>query len=383
MGRIPVESSTPTTVKVEGKDILAFGGCNYLGLSHEPLVHVAISEALSRFGVSTTASRETTGNTTIHQALEDELARFVGLEAGILSTEGYTANFMALQALAIDHGVAIIDAQAHRSVLHACRAANMQVFEYEHLNPDSASWLLRQYADAGVVLMTDSVFAADGAVAPLEALLNALPARRATLVVDDCHGFCVLGPGGRGAVPAAGLIGRGRASQIVVTTTLAKGLGCYGGVVMGTKRFVDLVQAKAWVYRSSTPVPPPLVAGARRALGLIQQEPSRIDRLRTNIGRMRAVFERLGLPLPPAGIPIFTFYLDDPAAMQRVHAMLLEKGVLAPLIDYPGGPAPWYFRIVVNAAHSETDIDRLDEALKSALKACGFNTRLAPVPAEL
>lgn len=369
MGRIPIDSCTPTTVTVDGREVLAFGGCNYLGLSHDPRVHAAMSAALATLGVSTTASRETTGNTTTHEALERELAAFVGFEAGILSTEGYTANFMAMQTLAGDHGVAIVDAQSHRSVVHACRAANMQVFEYEHLNAESAAWLVRQHADAGIAIVTDSVFAADGAIAPLEALYRLLPPHRATLVVDDCHGFCVLGPGGRGSVPHLLDSTSLRDPRLVVTTTLAKGLGCYGGVVMGTRAFVDRVQQRAWVYRSSTPLPPPLAAASREALRIVRETPALVERLRANIAAMRGVFGRLGLALPPEGVPIFTFYLDEAERMRAIHDRLWQRGVLAPLIDYPGGPAPWYFRVVVNAAHAPADIARLGRELSDALAA--------------
>jgi 8-amino-7-oxononanoate synthase len=363
MARIPVESCTPTTVTVGGREILAFGGCNYLGLAHHPAVHAALTRALSVYGISTTASRETTGNTLAHEALEADLAAFTGQEAAILSAEGYTANFMAAQGLAPEIGVALIDANSHRSIRNAATAAGMQVFEYEHLNADSAAWLVRQYADCGVAIFTDSVFAADGAIAPLAELLATLPRHRAALVVDDCHGFCVLGPGGRGAVPHLKLDD----PRVVITTTLAKGLGCYGGTVLGRASFVRLVRERAWVYRSSTPVPPPMAEACRAALGVMQRDSSLVTTLRANASRLRACFERLGLPLPPEGIPIFTFYLTPAERMQVAHESMLKDGVLAPLIEYPGGPSPRYFRIVVNAAHTPADMDRLEASLERAL----------------
>src|SRR4051812_18451295 len=160
MARLNVESLTATTITVDGRELLAFGGCNYLGLAHHPAVLGAVREGLQRYGISTTASRETTGNTAAHDALEHELASFLQQEAAILTAEGYTANIAVAQALSENHGVALIDARAHRSLRSAANAAGMQVFEYEHLNADSAGWLVRQYGDQGVAIFTDGVFAA-------------------------------------------------------------------------------------------------------------------------------------------------------------------------------------------------------------------------------
>lgn len=377
MARIPVESATATTCTVNGRELLAFGGCNYLGLANRPEVHAGMAAALARYGISTTASRETTGNTLIHESLEAALAGFTGQEAAILSAEGYTANFMCAQALTDDLRIALIDANAHRSIRNAATAAGMFVFEYEHLNPDSAAWHIRQHAEAGIAIMTDSVFAADGAIAPLRELLGLLPSHRSALVVDDCHGFCVLGPGGRGAVPHLGIDD----PRVCITSTLAKGLGCYGGAVMGRSRFVRTVRERAWVYRSSTPVPPPLAGAALAAVELLSQNPSLVTQLRDNIRRMRSVMQSLSLPVPPEDIPIFTFYLDSDARNQTVHDLLLGDGILAPLIEYPGGPCPRYFRVVINAMHSAADIERLGDRLAKALQASGYPMPSSPVGA--
>jgi len=388
MGRLSIESASPTTVYIDGREILAFGGCNYLGLAHHPRVHAALIDGLSRFGLTTTASRETTGNTLAHEALETELATFAGHEHAILSAEGYTANFMCCQALATPAsatsnsggiGIALVDAMSHRSIRNAASASGMQVMEFEHLNADSAAWLASRFGDQGVCIMTDSVFAADGAVAPLcellAALPRALPPSRAMLLVDDCHGFCVLGRDGRGATDHHGLVelspqgARTHDPRIVVTTTLAKGLGCYGGVVMGKAAFIRGVRERAWVYRSSTPVPPPIAEAARAAIGLLRTDPTLILNLHRNVAMVHESFARMNLPTPPAGVPIMTFALPSVERMRAMYERMYAAGVLAPLIDYPGGPTPLYFRVVVNAAHTPEHIARLIAAMQEALSA--------------
>lgn len=362
MPRLPVESCTSTRVTINGRNLIAFGGCNYLGLADRPSVRQALIEGLDRWGFSTTASRETTGNTLAHESLERELAAFVGQEAAILTAEGYTANFACMQGLARDLGVALIDQRAHRSIRDAAIAAGMQVFEFEHLSARSAEWLVRQHQDAGIAIMTDSVFAADGSIAPLADLLALLPAQRAALVVDDCHGLGVLGPNGQGAVSHAELDD----PRVIITTTLAKGLGCYGGAVMGRASFVKKVRDRAWVYRNSTPVPPAIAEAVRESLRIVSTDPAVVRGLRTNINAVREALEPFGFDLPPANIPIFTFHLPSEKSMEAVHGRLLERGVLVPLIDYPGGPAPRYFRLVVTAAHTSSDIATLQDELSAA-----------------
>lgn len=359
MPRLPIESCTSTRVTINGRELIAFGGCNYLGLADRPSVRQALVDGLSRWGFSTTASRETTGNTLAHESLERELAAFVGQEAAILTAEGYTANFACMQGLARDLGVALIDQRAHRSIRDAAVAAGMQVFEFEHLSARSAEWLVRQHQDAGVAIMTDSVFAADGSIAPLAELLALLPTQRSALVVDDCHGLGVLGPNGEGAVRHAELDD----PRLIITSTLAKGLGCYGGAVLGRSGFVRKVRDRAWVYRNSTPVPPAIAEAVRESLRIVSSDPMVVRGLRTNIGLVREALGSLGLELPPERIPIFTFHLDSEKKMDAIHSRLLERGVLVPLIDYPGGPAPRYFRLVVTAAHTPADIETLHTEL--------------------
>jgi 8-amino-7-oxononanoate synthase len=387
MARLNVESTTATTITVDGRELLAFGGCNYLGLAHHPAVLGAVREGLAKFGISTTASRETTGNTVVHDKLEQDLAAFVRQEAAILLAEGYTANIAVAQALSRRHGVALIDARAHKSLRSAAASAGMQVFEYEHLNAESAAWLIRQYGDQGVVIFTDGVFAADGAVAPVAELLAVLPRQRAVLVVDDCHGFCVLGNRGEGTVSEAGVDD----PRLCLTTTLAKGMGCYGGAVIGRRSLIDNIRENADVYRRSTPVPTPIAMAAKAALGVLQRETELLGNLRRNTAAMQQILTAPGINFESAApheaaaaeggvttltapavaaqhkVPIFTFTLESTEKMERVHKKLFDEGIYAPYIEYPGGPTQRFFRLTACAKHTPEHIQRLGDALTKAL----------------
>lgn len=389
MPRIPVSAATATHVTVQGRKLLAFGGCNYLGLAHHPSVHEAVRTGLAAFGISTTASRETTGDTTVHDALEHELADFLGTQACLVTPEGYTANLALAQALAREHQVALVDEKSHRSVAHAVHAAGMMVNFYRHLDMDHARRLVEQHRGAGIAILTDGVFAADGAVAPVDELIRLTPREGATLVIDDCHGFCVLGRGGRGTCDQF-LRQTPLDARIVITTSLAKGLGCYGGAIAGRRGIVDLAMDGSSVYRGTTPAPTPLVWAAREALRVMRREPGLVDHLRQATERMRVGLEGLGVKLakPPTPesdlVPIFCFVLEPQARMREVAGAIERAGFLAPLISYPGGPGPEFFRLTVSAAHSAEQVDALVAEFAKHVGAhdpFGYTSRADSAPA--
>lgn len=362
MPRLPATAMTATTMVLNGREVLHFGGCNYLGLAQHPAVLAAVSEGLARFGLSTGASRETTGNTIVHDELERDASAFLGLAAAVVTLDGYTANLAAAKAVAADHDVALFDARAHESMREAIAASGMSAVPYDHRSVDSAAERIARHAGARIALFTDGVFAADGALAPLPDLLAALPAD-GTLVVDDCHGFGVLGPGGRGVVTHLGL----NDDRVLVTATFAKAMGCHGGLVAGPASLIETVRARGSAYIGATPTPPAVAGAARTALRVLTDEPERLERLRRNSTDLRASLRGLGLQLAETPTPIFAFVLDPPSRMADLHRELLDEGILAPLIGYPGGPASSYFRLAVTSEHTAGDIDRLISALAARL----------------
>jgi 7-keto-8-aminopelargonate synthetase-like enzyme len=384
LARIPVESASATEIVVEGKKLTGFGGCNYLGLAHNPEVLNAVKAGLDRYGLSTTASRETTGDTTSHDSLEAELAAFLQTQQCLVTPEGYSANLALGQALARDYRVAITDEKSHRSVSHAVTAAGMRVIAYPHLDARAAGALAGEYVREGVVILTDGVFAADGSIAPAKALFDVLPKGKALLVIDDCHGFCVLGRSGRGTADHHGLSASGVPldSRVLITTSLAKGLGCYGGAIAGPSSIIQHAQNIASVYRGTTPAPPAIIEGARQALQVLEREPILMQKLRSNTDRLRRGLLKLGVSLYPTPAPIFTFVTGDTASMERIHRRLIESGYLAPLIAYPGGPSDRYFRVTVNAMHSAEQIDGLLAAFGLAIDSEPGAKMAAPAEAK-
>jgi 8-amino-7-oxononanoate synthase len=343
---------------------VTFGGCDYLGFSVLPAARAAAHRALDSTGLSTTASRTTTGDTPGHRALETELAEFLGRDTDTrqvtLLPDGYTANIAACEALAPQHPTALIDARAHASLWAAARAAGMNPVSYDHRNPTDLR-AKSDRADGPVCVLTDGVFTADGALTPLPELLAALPTD-ATLVVDDCHGFGVLGPGGQGTAAHFQV----HDSRLVVTSTLAKALGCAGGFVAATPAVSSVLRRSASAYVCTTPTAPAMVAAARAALAhLVQHADDLLPRLRSNAQLLRDLLRSIGIDTGDHPTPIAAFDLGK--SNHAAAAVVSAAGFVAPLTAYPGGPSPEYFRVTVSAAQSPKDIERLIATLARAL----------------
>ncbi|MFI4898618.1 MAG: aminotransferase class I/II-fold pyridoxal phosphate-dependent enzyme [Phycisphaerales bacterium JB059] len=362
----PFDRVGADAVSLDHQSLITLAGCNYLGLAHDPAVLRAAHDALDQYGLSTSASRRTSGNTREHTALEAELADFLGFEGAVLTPDGYTANLVAAQRLAMDCCVALLDERAHASLVDAARCAGLEVRTYPHLDHAAAGALAGEHRDRGVAVMTDSVFATDGAIAPLRELAAALPESNAYLLVDDCHGFCVLGAQGEGTLGHLGL----RDPRIRQTTTLAKGLGCFGGVACGPATWADHARRTCNAAVCTTPAPPAAASAARAALRLVRAEPIRIERLRMNIDRLRTTIRAAGFPAHDAMIPIFAIWLPSPAQTRALSSALREEGFFVPASEYPGGPSATYLRISVTARHRAEDLDRFGAALARLTPKC-------------
>lgn len=357
MARLDIERSTATTVVLGGRELTYFGGCGYLGLAHHPDVVHAARTGFERYGVSSGASRETTGNTRAHDELESALAHHLGCDALALLPDGYLANLAALQSLAGAVDIALVDDGAHPSLFDAAYAARLGVQHFQHASAEAVRCLLGESAERCAVL-TDTVFPSRGEIAPIAELAQACEASEAWLVLDDCHGTGVIGATGRGALEHAKLPGK----RVLLTSTLSKALGCYGGFVAGSREAIERVRGSA-AYVGSTPIPPAIATAASVAVELAFADNRLVTKLRDNLERFHARSRKFRTSAHAAQLPVIAFSLGAPERMRAVEAALLDDGILAPYVCYPGGPPEGNFRIVVTAAHDHADIERLAGAL--------------------
>lgn len=357
------DAVSATTVRRGQRELIAFAGCNYLGLAHEPRVLRAASEAMGHFGLSTSASRETSGNTALHEQMEDLICAVLGAERALLVPDGYTANLAAMQMLAaVGVRTALVDERSHRSLLDAARCAGMDVRMFRGDRFEEAQREIQATTTGDIAILTDGVFASDGRMA----MLRAFHESGLYLVVDDCHAFGVLGPGGAGTLAHQGL---GLRERVVVTSTLAKGIGCAGGFVAARASLIDVARVRASAYVCTTPASPVLIAGAIEALSIARVDDARHERLRTNIEHVESVLRGLGITVRREPTPIFAFTIGSAQRMERIEQVLEAEGVFVPVVTYPSGPSPVYFRLSVTSEHEAHHIDTLARALQRALSA--------------
>ncbi|MBI5364566.1 MAG: pyridoxal phosphate-dependent aminotransferase family protein [Planctomycetes bacterium] len=341
------------TAIVRGREVLWFAGCDYLGLAHHPDVVAALVAEARVHGVSASASPTTTGTSPAHVELETRLARFLGVESALLVADGYLSNLVALQALAPELDELLVASGSHVSVQDAARATGLDVREWSGGPPSF---------EGRSAIATDGLFPSAGRVAPLDELVPLLDRGLAALVVDDCHGLGVLGARGRGTCEHFGA----RHARLVITGTLSKALGAFGGFVAGRRAFVAAAREHAHAFAGATPIPPALARAAIAAVDVVEREPARLARLRANIARLRGALARHGRVMSEFDNPVATIALKDAAAMEHAHELLLDLGLLVPFVQYPDGLGG-YLRIALSAEHAPEHLDRLEAGLARVL----------------
>ena len=355
-------------VVVDGQRLLAFCSNDYLGLASHPEVIRALREGAERWGVGGGASHLVVGHSQPHHQLEEALAEFTGRPRALLFSTGYMANLAAVTALAGRGDTVLEDRLNHASLLDAGLLSGARFSRYLH--NDAASLAARlEKAEGNALVVTDGVFSMDGDIADLPALCAAARARDAWLLVDDAHGFGVLGASGGGCVEHFGL---GIEEVPVLVGTLGKAFGTAGAFVAGSEELIETLIQFARPYIYTTSQPPAVACATLRSLQLLQEEGWRRERLRQLLARFREGAAALGLPLMDSQTPIQPLLVGDSGRALRVSARLRERGLLVGAIRPPTVPAGTArLRITLTAAHDAAQVDRLLDALAQAWREAG------------
>ncbi len=348
-------------VRMEGHELLAFCGNDYLSLSQHPQVCVAAKQAIDRHGVGSGAAHLISGHSTVHQALEEELAAFCGCERALLFSTGYMANLALMATFAGRSDHLFEDRLNHASLIDGGLASTAQMRRYPHLEMPALRRFLQE-ADGGQRLVaTDAVFSMDGDLAPLPELLEICSLEQALLVVDDAHGFGVLGPGGRGTPAHFGLA---YADLDLYMATLGKGLGVFGAFVAGSQLLVEhlIQQARPYIYTTATP--PALAEATRAALKLVAGADAERDHLHQLVARFRHGAEQLGLSLLSSQTPIQPILLGSESRALAWSRALKERGLWVSAIRPPTVPeGSSRLRLTFCVEHQPEQVDQLLEAL--------------------
>lgn len=363
--RRTLASAQGAHVTIDGRAVIAFASNDYLGLAHDPRLAAAAAAGLRDWGTGAGASHLAGGHQAPHAALETALADFCPPCAGaraVTFATGYLANLAILTALADRETTLFADRLNHACLNDGALLSRARFVRYPHGDLDALAARMEGAGTRKKLIATDAVFSMDGDVAPLAALLALAETHDAWLVVDDAHGFGVLGEG-RGSVAAAGL----RSERIIYMATLGKAAGVAGAFACAHPAVIETLIQTARPYIYTTAAPALLSCALLESLAIMRDDGARRARLFASIARLRAGARGLPWTLLPSGTAIQPLVIGAVHATLALSAALWEQGIYVPAIRPPTVPeGTARLRISLSAAHTADDIDALLQALRRA-----------------
>lgn len=353
---------------MQGKDYLYFGGTNYLGLAQRPELKIAFIAALNNYGLSSGASRLTSGENEALLGLEADLARFAGSQAALVVPAGFLSNQVAVEALADDVDGFVLSRHAHASIQAAVKHGGKQAVIDDTIFGGKLSEPLRKRFDipqsTRLAFFAEPIEPFAGRVLDLCPILSEMQPHD-VLILDEAHSFGVLGKHGGGACEHYGMPAE---AHLIRTGTFSKAIGTYGGFLLGTEKFIAGAKEKSLIFKGSTSLPPPLCAATREALALIERDHfALLEALRSNVAELTAGLRKLNAyDFVNDGVPIF--YLPYSAAVARARDMMPARSIYIPTMSsYFAGFCEVGLRFTVQAGHNKEDIRRLIAVLAQAV----------------
>jgi len=365
--RINVASPQGARVLVDKAVLLNFSSNDYLGLAQESESLIAGAKA---WGMGSGASHLVCGHSSAHQQLEQSLAQSVGYPRALLFANGYMANMAILQTLLKRQDSLFQDKLNHASLIDGGQLSHCKMQRYRHNDVEHLSHFLQQKPPSNLALIaTDAVFSMDGDQAPLAELSNISRQHDGLLMVDDAHGFAVLGNTQQtGSLAEQGLSAK---DVDVYMGTLGKGLGGYGAFVAGSEELIEYLIQFARPYIYTTAIPAALASAMQDNLAIVMSG-ERQTRLRQNIDYFRQQSERLALNIMPSTTAIQPLLIGDDLKALAISQQLQQAGILVTAIRPPTvAKGSARLRITLTASHTESDIEYLLASLVAILKSVG------------
>lgn len=358
-----VDSPQASHVTADGRSYLAFSSNDYLGLANHPALIQAVCEGMQRYGVGAGASHLINGHSAAHHRFEDAAAAFTGFPQALLFSTGYMANTGVVTALAGRDDAVFSDKLNHASLNDAALLSRAKFIRYPHLNLVVLEKRLAATQARRRLIISDAVFSMEGDIAPIARLIALCERYNALLLLDDAHGFGVLGQQGRGSLHAV----EGRAvhsPRMVYMATLGKAAGVSGAFVAAQPDIIETLIQSARSYIYTTATPPALSHALLTSLRLIEQDEWRREALAQHIVQLKQSLQSLPWKLLPSDTPIQPLLIGGSAEAVRISQGLRERGILVPAIRPPTVPqGAARLRISLSAAHQPQDIARLTDAL--------------------
>lgn len=359
-------ASQGSMLPLDGKDVIMLSSNDYLGLSSHPKVIEAARAATLEWGTSTTGARSSNGSRTFHLELEERLAAFLEREACHVHSAGYLSCLTSLATFAQKGDLVFADKNLHSCMWDGLRLSHATVERFSHNSPDD----LREIAAAAnpsapKLLALEGVYSMEGHTCRMPELIAIGEQHGCFTIVDDAHGFGVLGKQGRGTVHHFGLNDR----VDIVCGSLSKSLASVGGFVAGSRDLIEYLRSNSKQTIFSAALPPGQAAAAQAALEIMQTEPWHHERLWANTRRYRAMLHDLKLDTWGSETPAIPIVLGSRERVYIFWRALLEKGVFTVMSIAPAVPAGKdLIRTAISAMHTDEQLDKIHDALVYALK---------------
>jgi 8-amino-7-oxononanoate synthase len=363
-----IESAQDPEVIINGRKMIMVGSNNYLGLTNHPKVKEAAIEAIRKYGSGCAGSRFLNGTLDIHVKLEEKLAQFIRKEAALVFSTGFQVNLGVISALAGKDDVIIIDKMDHASIIDGCRLSYAEVKKFRHNDMADLERILTENRDRKKLIVVDGVFSMEGDIINLPEVVALAKKYNARVMVDDAHGIGVLGKTGRGTAEHFGL----ENEVDLIMGTYSKSLASIGGFIAGEEKVIHYIKhfARALIFSASPP--PASIAAVSAAVGIIESEPERIERLWKNTSRVHNGFKSLGFEIGPTETPIIPILVGEDLKAFTMAMMLQEEGVFANVAVSPAvASGKALIRTSYMATHTDEHIDRVLSAFEKVGRKLG------------
>ena len=365
-----IESDQDTEVIIDGKPVLMFGSNSYLGLTNHPEVKAAAIAAIEKYGTGCAGSRFLNGTLDSHIELEKRLAEFAGKEDAIIFSTGFQVNLGVISCLLGREDYIIWDALNHASIIEGIRLSPAKSLRYKHNDMEALERRLKQCDPNRIKLIViDGVFSMEGDLCNLPEIIRLSKQYGAQVMVDEAHGFGVLGDHGRGVCNHFGLT----KDVDLIMGTFSKSFASIGGFIAGSKTTINYLRHHARSYIFSASNTPAATAAAHKSLEIMLREPERVQALQEKTAYSLDRFRKLGFEIGNTSTPIIPLYIRDNEKTFRITALLYEEGVFVnPVVAPAVAPEDTLIRFSLMATHTYEQIDRAINAIERIFKAQGI-----------
>lgn len=360
------ERQEGTRVWLDGKELVMMASNDYLGLNRHPKVIEAAKKALDKWGTSPTGARISNGSRAYHVELEEKLADFLGKEACHVHAAGYLSCMSAIQPFAQKDDLILADKNCHSSLWAGIGLTQARVERFAHNNPRDLKEILSfEKKETAKLLVFEGIYSMEGHTAPIPELIAATAGANCFRIMDDAHGFGVMGPEGRGTAAHFGVTG----DIDLICGSFSKSLSSVGGFVAGSKDCIEYLRTHSKQTIFSASLTPAQAASASAALDVLRAEPEHIARLWSNTRRYKKLLEDLKLDTWGSDTPAIPVVLGSKERVYTFRKNLMEKGVFTVMAIAPSvPPGKDLIRSAASAGHTDADFEIIADAFAYAVK---------------